>query len=97
MSDAQLHPRERRHSHRSGSSDPDAGPGGGGGAGNDNDNGGDPGPSRRPRHAKKDKRGRPGRKARGKRSLEDELRSDEEKKRMIKEKLRALELQMGRG
>ena len=43
----------------------------------------------------KHKKHKSSRKDRSKRSLEKELKSDEEKKRLLKEKLRALELQMG--
>ena len=47
------------------------------------------------RRSSKHKKHKSSRKDRSKRSLEKELKSDEEKKRLLKEKLRALELQMG--
>ena len=47
------------------------------------------------RRSSKHKKHKSSRKDRSKRSLEKELKSDEEKKRLLKQKLRALELQMG--
>ena len=75
--------RESRKSRQSGSRDHD-----------DDDDEGSDGERRSSRHGnRKHKSER--RKERSKRDLEKELKSDEEKKRLLKEKLRALELQMG--